>query len=313
MKPIVTLTLNPSIDVTAEADVVQHTHKIRVSDAQSDPGGGGLNVTRVINDLGGSSVALYLSGGTTGQMLDEILGERGIPRRRINIEQSTRVCNLIYERSTGLEYRFIPEGPVVSELEWKRCLLVLRDLEWDWVVGSGSLPRGIPADFYAELSKVVQARGGNLVLDTSGKPLELALEFGGITLFKPSEGEFAKLVGRPLPTNDDMIVAAKEMIGTGRVKIIAITMGGDGALLVTANNHVFLKAPPVEVKSASGAGDSFVGGMVYGLASGLTPEDAFRLGVASGTASVMMPGTQLCRKEDVDRILEEIGAHHNNW
>lgn len=313
MKPIVTLTLNPSIDVTAEADVVQHTHKIRVSDAQSDPGGGGLNVTRVINELGGSSIALYLSGGTTGQMLDEILGERGIPRRRINIEQSTRVCNLIFERSTGLEYRFIPEGPIVSELEWKRCLLALRDLEWDWCVGSGSLPRGIPADFYAELSKAVQARGGHLVLDTSGKPLELALEYGGVTLFKPSEGEFAKLVGRALPTQDDMIRAAKELIGTGRVKIIAITMGGDGALLVTGDNHVFLEAPPVEVKSASGAGDSFVGGMIYGLASGQIPEDAFRLGVACGTASVMTVGTQLCRKEDVDRLLEQIGAHHNNW
>ena len=99
----------------------------------------------------------------------------------------------------------------------------------------------------------------------------------------------------------------------GKVKMIAITMGGDGALLVTADNHLFLKAPEVEVKSASGAGDSFVGGMVYGLASGLIPKDAFRLGVASGSASVIMPGTQLCRKEDVDRILEEIGAHHNNW
>lgn len=313
MKPIVTLTLNPSIDDTAEADVVRHTHKIRISDEQYDPGGGGINVTRVINEIGGSSIAVYLSGGTTGQMFDEILADRSIPRRRIPIDGNTRMAHLVYERSTGLEYRFIPAGPTVSETEWKRCLYALKDLEWEWCVGSGSLPPGIPADFYVEIAKIVEERGGHLVLDTSGKPLELALEHGGITLFKPSEGEFAKLVGRELPTRDDMIVAAKELIASGKVKIIAITMGGDGALLVTADNSVFLEAPPVEVKSASGAGDSFVAGMTYGLASGQIPEDAFRLGVACGTASVMTPGTQLCHKADVDRILEEMGAHHNNW
>lgn len=313
MKPIVTLTLNPSIDDTAEAEVVRHTHKIRITNEQHDPGGGGINVTRVIQELGGSSIALYMSGGTTGQMFDELLAARNIPRRRIPIAQSTRVAHLVYERSTGLEYRFIPEGPEVSEIEWKRCLYALKDLEWDWCVGSGSLPRGMPENFYVQLADLVIERGGNLVLDTSGKPLELALDRGGITLFKPSEGEFAKLVGRPLPTVDDMVPAAKELIGSGKVRMIAITMGGDGALLVTADNHLFLKAPDVEVKSASGAGDSFVGGMVYGLASGLIPEDAFRLGVASGTASVMMPGTQLCQKADVDRILEEIGAHQHNW
>ena len=148
MKPIVTLTLNPSIDDTAEAEVVKHTHKIRITNEQHDPGGGGINVTRVIQELGGSSIALYMSGGTTGQMFDELLAARNIPRRRIPIAQSTRVAHLVYERSTGLEYRFIPEGPEVSEIEWKRCLYALKDLEWDWCVGSGSLPRGMPENFY---------------------------------------------------------------------------------------------------------------------------------------------------------------------
>ncbi|WP_237151490.1 1-phosphofructokinase family hexose kinase [Oryzibacter oryziterrae] len=313
MKPIVTLTLNPSIDDTAEADVVRHTHKIRITAEQYDPGGGGINVTRVIKELGGNSIALYMSGGTTGQVFDELLGSRGIPRRRIPIAQNTRVCHLVYERSTGLEYRFIPEGPEVSEIEWKRCLFALKDLDWDWCVGSGSLPRGIPADFYVQLADLVAARGGHLVLDTSGKPLDLALERGGIELMKPSQGEFEKLVGRALPTNDDMVIAAREMIAAGKVKMIAITMGEDGALLVTPDTHVFLQSPKVEVKSASGAGDSFVGGMVFGLASGLIPEDAFRLGVACGTASVITSGTQLCHKADVDRFLEQIGSHHHNW
>jgi len=313
MKPIVTLTLNPSIDSTAEAEAVRHTHKIRVTAEQYDPGGGGLNVSRVIRELGGQTVAIYTSGGTTGQVLDELLGERGIPRRRIPIRENTRMCHLVYERSTGLEYRFIPEGPAVSDVEWRRCLVALKDLDWDWCVASGSLPRGVPVDFYAQIADVVAARRGHLVLDSSGAPLEAALARGPVALMKPSHGEFEALCGRPLPTQDDLVSAGREMIAAGKVGLLAITMGEDGALLVTPTTHVFLAAPKVEVKSASGAGDSFVAGMVYGLASGMIAEDAFRLGVAAGSAAVLTPGTQLCRKEDVDRMLEAIGRYHNNW
>jgi len=306
MKPIVTLTLNPTIDGSAEAEAVRPTHKIRTSNENYDPGGGGINVTRVIKELGGESIAVYLAGGSTGGVLDELLGSRGIARRRIPIAGTTRVSHLVYEKSTGLEYRFIAEGPEVSERECQKCLQALGDLDWDWLVASGSLPRGVPTDFYVRLIDLCAARGGKLVLDTSGEPLKLALERGGLALVKPSQGEFEKFLGRPLGSPEAIAAAAAEAVAAGKSEMIAITLGHEGAVLATAEGTVFLPAPKVEAKSTSGAGDSFVAGMVHALALGWRPDDAFRLGIASGTAAVLSTGTRLCRRLDVDRIYGEI-------
>lgn len=306
MKPIVTLTLNPAIDGAAEAERVVPTHKIRTSTETYDPGGGGINVTRVVKELGGESIAVYLAGGATGGVLDELLGSRGIARRRIPIAGNTRVSHLVFERSTGLEYRFIAEGPEVSERECQKTLQALEDLDWDWLVASGSLPRGVPTDFYCAVADLVAARKGHLALDTSGEPLRLALEHGGLALVKPSHGEFEKLVGQKLGTTAEIMGAAAAMVAEGKVEMIAITLGEEGAVLATRQGTTFLPAPKVEALSTSGAGDSFVAGMVHALAIGWRADDAFRLGTACGTAAVLSKGTQLCRRIDVDRIYGEI-------
>ena len=308
MMPIVTLTLNPAIDGASEAEAVRPTHKIRTTNETYDPGGGGINVTRVIKELGGESVAVYLGGGATGTVLDELLGSRGIARRRIPIQGNTRVAHVVFERSTGLEYRFIPEGPVVLEREWQRCLKALDDIEWDWLVASGSLPRGVPDDVYRRLAERVADRGGHLALDTSGEALRIALDHGGLALVKPSQGEFERYVGRPLTGPQEIGAAAMDLVRAGRAERIAVTMGHEGAVLATADGVEVLPAVPVEVISASGAGDSFVAGMVRALSQGLDDAAAFRLGLAAGTAAVMTVGTRLCRREDVETILERI-AH----
>lgn len=306
MKPIVTLTLNPAIDGAAEAERVVPTHKIRTSTETYDPGGGGINVTRVVKELGGESIAVYLAGGATGGVLDELLGSRGIARRRIPITGNTRVSHLVFERSTGLEYRFIAEGPEVSERECQKTLQALEDLDWDWLVASGSLPRGVPTDFYCAVADLVAARKGHLVLDTSGEPLRLALEHGGLALVKPSHSEFEKLVGQTLRTTAEIMGAAAATVAEGKVEMIAITLGEEGAVLATRQGTTFLPAPKVEALSTSGAGDSFVAGMVHALAIGWRADDAFRLGTACGTAAVLSKGTQLCKRIDVDRIYGEI-------
>lgn len=308
IKPIVTLTLNPAIDGAAEAEVVRPINKIRTSNETYDPGGGGINVTRVIKELGGDSVAVYLAGGATGGVLDELLGSRGIARRRVPISQNTRVSHVVYERSTGLEYRFIPEGPEVTEREWQRCLAALDGIEWDYLVASGSLPRGVPADFYARLQDIVTARRGKLVIDTSGEPLRAAMEHGGIHFVKPSHGEFEKLLGLKLDAAEAIAEAAAVEVKRGRAEIIAVTLGHEGAVVAHAGGTMFLPSPKVTVRSASGAGDSFVAGMVYGLAMERPLEDAFALAVACGSATVLSPGTQLCHKDDIDRIHDAIVA-----
>ena len=308
LKPIVTLTLNPAIDEAAEAEVVQPIHKIRTSNETYDPGGGGINVTRVVNELGGNSIAVYLAGGATGGVLDELLGSRGIARRRIPIAQNTRVSHVVFERSTGLEYRFIPEGPEVSEREWQRCITALDGIEWDYLVASGSLPRGVPREFYARLQDMVAGRNGKLVLDTSGEPLRLAMEHGGLFMVKPSHGEFEKLLGLKLEGPQAIAEAAHIEVRRGRAKLIAVTLGHEGAVLAHEGGTLFLPAPPVTVKSASGAGDSFVAGMVYGIATEKPLEEAFALGLACGSATVLSPGTQLCHRPDVERLYGEIIA-----
>jgi 6-phosphofructokinase 2 len=306
LKPIVTLTLNPTIDGASEADVVRPTNKIRTSNQTYEPGGGGINVTRVVHELGGSSIAVYLAGGSTGGVLDDLLGSRGIARRRIPIAGDTRMSNLVYERSTGLEYRFIPEGPEVSEREWARCLNVLDEIDWDFLVASGSLPRGVPADFYALLQERTAARGGKLVLDTSGEPLRLAMEKGGLHLVKPSHGEFEKLLGLTLETPEQIAEAAAIEVRRGRSELIAVTLGDAGAVLASPEGVMFITAPKVEVKSASGAGDSFVAGMVHALAVGRPLAECFAMGTAAGSAAVMTYGTRLCTRSDTMDLFTEV-------
>lgn len=306
MKPIVTLTLNPAIDGFCEAEIIRPILKIRTTNERYSPGGGGINVARVVHELGGKALALYLAGGITGTVLDSLVDEEEIPRRTIRIADQTRVAQVVIEHSTKLEYRFVPEGPRISEAEWRAALDALRGIDCDYLVASGSLPRGVPADFYGRVADIAKARGAKFVLDTSGDALAAALDHGGIHLVKPSLGEFEALVGRSLSEEPDQDAEALRFARSGKVDMIAVTLGRDGAFLATAERVSRLKAPEVEAKSAVGAGDSFVAAMTLALAEGHPPEVAFRRGVAAGTAAVLRRGTALCLKEDVDRLMAQI-------
>lgn len=303
---IATLTLNPAIDSACETDRVRHTHKVRTTNERFDPGGGGINVARVIKRLGGHTLAVYLAGGILGDALDSLLDRDGLPRQRLTIADNTRISLAVHERETGREYRFVPEGPCVRELEWRACLAAIDELECDYLVASGSLPRGVPDDFYAMVAAITSRRGIRLVLDTSGAELKAALEAGGVLLVKPSLNEMEQLVGRKLHSHAMMEEAASAIVANGQARYVALTMGHEGAMLATAQGTMYLPAIPVEAKSAVGAGDSFVAAMTHALATGKSIEDAFRYGVAAGTAAVLTPGTGLCDAEDMHRLFDEI-------
>ncbi|WP_181705727.1 1-phosphofructokinase family hexose kinase [Chthonobacter rhizosphaerae] len=308
METIVTLTLNPAVDGSADAEVVRPTHKIRTTNERYDPGGGGINVSRVIQSLGGDALAVYLAGGATGSVLDELLDARGLRRLRLPIRDHTRVSHAVHERSTGLEYRFVPEGPLVAEAEWTACLSTVADLDWHVLVASGSLARGVPEDVYVRLQRLAAGRGGKLVLDTSGPALKAALQHGGLYLVKPSIGEFESLVGRTLGTKAEVGTAAADLVTAGRAEIVAVTLGHEGAVLATAGETLYLPAPDVEARSAVGAGDSFVAAMTYALSLGRPAAEALALGVAAGSAAVLSPGNDLCAKPDVDRLFEVVNG-----
>lgn len=301
MKPIVTLTLNPTIDSASEAERVRPTHKTRTFNERYYPGGGGINVARVIASLGGAALPVYLAGGPTGALLSDLLRAQGFAATVVPIAGNTRISHAVYERATGQEYRFVAEGPEVAPEEWRRCLTAVHGLDFDWLVASGSLPRGIPDDAYGALATIAAARGARFVVDSSGAALAAAVAAGGVHLLKPSVGELAALVGRPLDTLAAQEEAAMELVAAG-VGTVALTMGHHGALLADRNGARLLRPPPVEARSTTGAGDSFLAGLVLALADGAAPEDAFRLAVAAGTAAVLTPGTELCDPADVARL-----------
>jgi 6-phosphofructokinase 2 len=286
---IVTLTLNPAIDVASEVNGVRVNHKTRTVNERVDPGGGGINAASMIRKLGGEALAVILAGGVTGRYLQELLEEEGLPFRAVPIGGRIRMCTTVHDRATGDEYRFVPEGPVVSQAECAATLKLLDALPWQWLLGSGSLPRGVRPGFYAEIARLAARRGGHFVLDTSGPALKASLG-PGVALLKPSLSELEFLVGRPLPSRDDQAGAALSLVQGGATERIALTLGAEGAMFISAAGVLFAPAMQVEVRSSVGAGDGFLGAMVLALSRGAPPEEALSWGVAAGAAVTSTDG-----------------------
>lgn len=306
MYTIATLTMNPAMDLAYEVERVVDTNKIRATGERYDPGGGGINVARVFVRLGGSAHCYYLAGGPMGIALDGLLEEESLARTRIPIAGNTRTSTTVRELSTGREYRFVPQGPELAEVEWRAALDALADLECDYFIASGSLPRGVPGDFYARIARIIAAKGARFVLDTSGAALANGLAGGGVFLVKPSLGELRHLAGRQLDTMAEVESAALDIVRSERAEHVAVTLGHRGALLANAQGTMFVPAIPIVAKSAVGAGDSFLAAMVFKLCRGDTPAEAFRYGVAAGAAAVRTPGTDLSRPEDIDALYADL-------
>jgi 6-phosphofructokinase 2 len=259
----------------------------------------------VIRELGGTTVAFYMAGGLTGQALEGMVERLGLAAVRIPMEGLTRVSHIVLEESTGQEYRFTPEGPEIEEEDWRHCLEVLAVVEAPYVVASGSLARGMPADFYAQVARLVKERGGRVVVDSSGASLREALS-EGVHLIKPSRGELESLLGRKATSVEEAGSLALEVARSGRAEIVALTLGAEGAILATRDGTIRLAAPKVESQSAVGAGDAFLGAMVHAMAAGRSLPQAFALGVAAGAATAAASGTTLATREQIESLLPEV-------
>ena len=247
--------------------------------------------------LGGRTLAIMLTGGAPGRVLNELLDDAGVTHRIIPIAGRTRISLNVLDRSSGLEYRFVPEGPTVSEAEWQLVLAVVSDMDADWLIASGSLPNGLPVDAYAQIADIVARRGQRFVLDTHGKPLRAALHHG-ITLLKPSLGELEGLLGRKLPDPRMQEAEAMSLVRDGAAEMVAVSLGEDGALLATRDGVLRMASPPIRVQTAVGAGDSFLGAMVLAMAQKRSAEEALRWGMAAGAAAIVCGGTaRLTRSE----------------
>lgn len=281
-----TVTLDPAIDLRMSIPCVMPTRKLRCTDVRRSAGGGGINVARVLKRLGASVTAMFGAGGSEGERLCRMLAEEGVPFDRVSIEGETRESFNVLETQTGREFRFVMPGPYVTERE-RRDLMerVVRDGDGAVVVLSGSLPPGVPADFYAELTHVLEGRATRVVLDTSGEALEQGSI--GVDLIKPSIDELEDLVGRPLTTRDEQVRACRDLIAAGRTNAVALTRGAEGAMLVLRGEAHAAAALPMATRSAVGAGNSFLAALVWAQAEGLPATEALAMAVAAPSAGLV--------------------------
>ena len=297
---LITLTLNPALDLAADADSVVPTHKIRMHHEHADPGGGGINVARVLHELGGDVLAIIAAGGASGRVLEEMLDEACVQRRSVPIKGRTRVSLNVLDCRSGLEYRFVPEGPTLSEDEFRAVLAAVEDVPGDWLIASGSLPHGVPDDAYARVARIADRKGQRFVLDTSGVALKAALDQGGLELVKPSLSELEHLVGRALPDPAAQDDEAMALVRRGAAHMVACTLGRDGALLATADGVIRVPAMDVPMRTSVGAGDAFLAGATLALARGAPPSDAMAWGTAAGAAAIACAGTARLHRADVE-------------
>jgi 6-phosphofructokinase 2 len=304
---IVTVTINPAIDIFVNVARVEPTRKLRCSAPKRDPGGGGINVARVAHRLGSSVTAIYPTGGAIGKLLHRLVEREGIDSLVTPSHVETRENFTAYEETTGEQYRFVLPGSALHRAEWEAVLHKLTTLpeKPKFVVASGSVPPGVPEDFFARVARQAKQLGAQCVIDTSGSALKTAL-IEGVALIKPNLVELSDLVGAPLDTEDARVAACRKLITDGRVEAVALTLGEQGALLVTADKVYRAQPMSIEPVSTVGAGDSFLGGLVAALAANNPLQQAFRVAVAAGSAAVLSPGTELCRKDVVQRLLPEV-------
>lgn len=299
---IATLTLNPSLDITTCTEKVEPSHKLRCTPPRRDPGGGGINVARVIHALGGDAVAIFPTGGTTGERLTAALQGAGLETRPVKIEGETRESFTVDEGKSGLQYRFVMPGPQLGEDAQAALLKTLGALRGlTHVVVSGSLPPGCDPSILCRIGSIAADLEAKLVIDTSG-PALAASRGAGAYLLKPSLREVEDMLGRAIKGEQAEAAAAHELREGGFGEIIVISMAERGALLVAKDTEIRRAAIQVETKSAVGAGDSMVAALTLALSRGQSLEDALRYGIAAGAATLMTPATDLAHPDDVARL-----------
>jgi 6-phosphofructokinase 2 len=319
MKTIISIAMNPSIDKSAGVERVIVERKLYCKTPTYEPGGGGVNVSRAIKKLGGESNLLYSSGGRVGQLLNHLLDEEKISHQPICIKGTIRENVIIFEESTGLQYRFGMPGPVLHEEEWQKYLDELGGIKPrpDYIVASGSLPFGVPVDFYARVAQLGRERGIKVIVDAPSENLKSVLQEGAY-LVKPNIREFRGLFDEEIKEEPQIKEKARAIVEAGQSEVVVISLGAAGVIMAFDKTVEHIVPPTVPVISKVGAGDSMVAGIVLSLARGMPICEAVRFGVAAGSAAIMTPGTELCRREDTERLYKEMTSassvnFKNNW
>ena len=302
---IYTVTLNPALDRAIVIDRLMEDDTIRVVYETVYAAGKGIDVSRVIKELGGQSIALGFIGGYRGLELEGLLINAGVMTDFITISHETRTNILLKERASGRQYVISAEGPEVSPAEIGALYNRINQIQsMDYLVMSGSLPKGATPNLYAQLIIAGKKKNAFVMLDTDGKALREAVEFSPDAI-KPNIHELSRLVEREL-RDENQILDACDILHKKGINYVLVSRGKDGLILSTPEIRLKAVAPPVEVESTVGAGDSVVAGFILAHSMGKDLEECLRLACASGTATARTPGTELCHKKDVDELFNQV-------
>ncbi|KPQ08024.1 MAG: 6-phosphofructokinase 2 PfkB [Rhodobacteraceae bacterium HLUCCA12] len=308
MPPVLTITLNPAVDLAAETEHVSAGPKLRLSEPVIEPGGGGINVARVVACLGGRVRLIAALGGLTGARLQALIADAGLDLERFDVPGETRQSLSVTDRATGQQYRFVMPGPRWSDAMADQFMDAIDAASpaQGWAVLSGSQPPGLDEAFPRQLASRMQRRDVRLIVDTSGPALDSLIKNGkAATLWglRMNQGEAAAAAGHPLPDLADSLAFARTLYERGVAQVVVLGRGAEGSVLVADRLRLSCRPPAVAVKSPVGAGDSFTGAFVLEMAQTGDLAQALTRGTAAAAAAVTTAATELCRAEDVARLI----------
>jgi len=306
MAKIITLTVNPALDIYSRVSEIKPDIKMRCNAPKIDPGGGGVNVSRVITRLGGSNKAIYTRGGHTGKIYSDLLDRENVNQDPLDIKNDTRQNFAVNETSGGDLYRFGFPGAELESSEYQELLdKINSEKAAEFIVASGSLPPNAPEDYYVHVARRAKNNNQKFILDTSGKALAKILEEGAY-LIKPNAKELQDLAGEKAEDREGQKRLLKNLLDKYPVEVIVLSLGSEGAILATNGKTIYIPTIDVEAESSIGAGDSMVAGIVFSLTQGNDIKKAVMYGLACGTATIKSPGTELLKKEDVEELYKEM-------
>lgn len=300
--------MNPALDLAVTTPVLEIKRKLRCREVRFTPGGGGINCSRTIARLGGESRALFTCGGEIGAMLDRHLRDAGVATARLDVKGNTRINVLANPEEEEGEYRLILPGPELDEQEWQDALRRLGEvLAGDSIlVASGSLPPGVPDDFYCRVAAVAKSRGARLLLDGPPEAVRRVLEEEFLFAIKPNKSEWMAIRDCEGDRRELIAEAVAVVREEERAEVVLISLGSAGAICVTGEGSGHIAVPEVEVVDTTGAGDSMFGAFALAIANRMPPLEAARYAVAAGAATVGEFGSEVCRLERLVELLERM-------
>ncbi|WP_404404612.1 1-phosphofructokinase family hexose kinase [Pelagibacterium halotolerans] len=307
---ILTITLNPALDITTETETLAPRKKLRCAAPRLDVGGGGVNVSRAIKEFGGDSLAFVVLGGTMGELYKRMLEQAGVAACIWQGEGETRFSLTVMEKTSGEHYRFVLPGPMQphnADDALFDAILATVSPSCRYIVASGSLPEGLRTDFYRRIAAFCRVNRLSFILDTHGAALKAALD-GRPYLVKLNHLEARELIDGPRMEDKSAAQLGQALRERHAIDVVIITLGDKGAVVVSADEPVHIRPPRVKIDSTVGAGDSFVGALTYALNAGWPLDEACRYGVSAAASAVTTPATALCEKDQTDKIYSELST-----